>query len=289
MRKNFDKILLGTLWLLVVLLATTFWMNITFGFNLFSGAHWAYLSELQAKKATIQPRFYMSLIGGILIALIGLYLLLRPKSTHSTPEPAPETPAATPSHESTVFNSRPMSPLGNRPRTTYQQPTNIPTAPISTPIASQPQTQFTQPKPNSNPFAKEIQSILESGGYQIKPCNKISDILSPVVTLGYNHTLYIVTSCVKTDDLETAITTLSTLFLDTLGDTANDITIRGIIINPKDNTNTNSETVTIFTNMAAFRQFVSDNPNTQPEDYDQELFEAMDTYITTVTGYIGKN
>ena len=85
-----------------------------------------------------------------------------------------------------------------------------------------------------------------------------------------------------------SIQTLITIFDDTLGETANDITLRGFIIEPTETVQRNDNLITTFDNTGDFIKYVSEHKNTKPEDYDAELFDAFSTYISTVTGYIGK-
>ena len=73
MKKNFENILLGLLWLLAATLGTTFWFNTRFGFNLFSSAHWDYLATQQATRAPISFWFYFSFVAATFITLFVLY------------------------------------------------------------------------------------------------------------------------------------------------------------------------------------------------------------------------
>ncbi len=76
MTKGFDKFLLGTLWLIAMTLASSFWFNIRFGFNLFSREHWKYLSELQITGINISKSFYFSFVIVTIISIIGIYILI---------------------------------------------------------------------------------------------------------------------------------------------------------------------------------------------------------------------
>ena len=85
-----------------------------------------------------------------------------------------------------------------------------------------------------------------------------------------------------------AIQTLVTIFDDTLGETANDISVRGFIISPSEPVKRQDELIVTFDSNADFIKYVNEHKNEKPEDYDAELFDAFSTYISTVTGYIGK-
>ena len=183
MKRFFDKFLLGVLWLLSVTLATTFWMNTHYGFDILSTAHWEYLGTLQAHRSEIKPDFYISLIAALFIAILGLYLIVRPRLRHiKTPKQETQktniiipqqpiiqtTPAQEPekkpnnefvprSAPTISISSRPMPPLGLRPPMTRP----ITTPPLQTAQKSPP---VTPPIQNSS----EITRALESGEYTVK-------------------------------------------------------------------------------------------------------------------------
>ena len=299
MRNNFDKFLLGLLWLMTVALATTFWMNIRYGFDIFSGAHWDYLSGLQADRATINPEFYISLIVAIGIALIGLYAIVRPRF-RKIPMPQSQTVTAAPTAPAytapTVNNNfvgmqRPKSPVSLNAKMARHQPTEQftpPTQRMPAPVAPAPvkMAPVVPQMPSANPLSKDINAIFESVNYVMKPCKRIGKLINPIVALGYDQTLWIATSNADPADMVDAIQTLVAVFDDTLGDSANDITPHGCIIGPKGESN--NDLISTFANINDFKQYMSEHQNTMSADFDKELFDAISTYISTVTNYIGK-
>lgn len=78
MRKTFEHFLLFILLTVSVLLGLTFWLNTNFGFNLFSAAHWAELSSLQASHTPINKDFYLSIGVAIFVFIVGLYAIFGP-------------------------------------------------------------------------------------------------------------------------------------------------------------------------------------------------------------------
>lgn len=306
MTKKFSNLLLGLLWLMTITLATTFWMNIKYGFNIFSAAHWAYLSELQAYRTEIKLDFYISLIAAIIIGLTGLYLLARPRvqtffiepsqmppppvsykenqpilnqPQYVDTEPVPKEEPVTQQQQPHTAMKRPMSPTGiSRPNIVQKSPR---TASVMTPKIPTPHT------PAAPTHIAEIQSILEKGGYIIKPCERIEKLIKPVVALTYNQTVLVCSENVSTAEIQDALQTLITIFDDTLGDTADDMTVHGYIVNASDES-TNPDLISVFDTLDEFQEFIDTHPNTKTEDFDQELFDAISTYIGTVTNYIGK-
>ena len=285
MNKNIEKIFLGLLWLMMVSLAITFWMSVNYGFNIFSGAHWTYLSSLQANRAQIKPGFYTSLIVALGIALGGLYFLVRPhfrkinlKQDNQTKD-KPVLPT-TPQPNSII---RPSSPLVGQiqkdaPKQIYSTAT---TSNAAAPTSQKPQV-------NENPLAEQISNVLETAGYLMKPCKKIGDLMSPVVALGYNETLWIGASNISPAAMMSAIGKITNIFEDTLGDSAHDISLHGCIIAPSDTENPDADKIALFEDIDKFKEFMENNKNVLPPDYDAELFEAISTYISTVVGHLGK-
>ncbi len=294
MKRNFDKILLGLLWLMTVALATTFWMNIKYGFDIFSAAHWEYLSGLQARQAHVKPEFYISLVCAISVAVVGLYLLVRPRfrkiqiQPQNAPQQIPTTPTPTSnvSGQSDMGMVRPRSPISGSAQKIKKAPISQPQQQLPTPTQ---RIEAPQPKniPQNN-LAKEITSVFESNGYLIKPCTRIGKLNEPILALGYNQTLWVGASDTSVEIMQQSIQTLLTVFEDTLGDTANDLTVHGCIINPSDTENTDPDLISTFSSTAEFSQYMNQNKNVKPDDFDKDLFDAISTYISTVANYIGK-
>ena len=178
MRKNLDKILLGVLWLMTMALATTFWMNVRYGFDIFSAAHWEYLSGLQADRTNIKPEFYMSLVLALGITLLGLYIIMRPRlrkislpdAPATTPTPVTTPTATTPPQKNNINTApisigggqRPQSPSSVKYMTSHRPPHQHfvpPTQPVNTPV---PPIITPQQKPTANPLAHDIITIFES-------------------------------------------------------------------------------------------------------------------------------
>ena len=309
MKKFFNKFLWGILWLLSITLITTLWMNTNYGFDMLSAAHWEYLGTLQAHRSEIKPDFYISLIGALFIALIGLYLIFRPRTQHIKPIQPTKTnivikPTVQPTqhpttmHATTIpskiqsdftprpapaisLSTRPTPPMGLRPPTTQPRTVQTPS------LQSAPH--FATPVPKAqNTTPPEIQQAFEANEYIIKKCDHIGKLEHPIVAISYDQSVWIVANHATPDNMVDAIQTLVTIFDDTLGDTANDIKLRGFIIDPTEPSKRNDALVITFDNTVDFVKYVKEHKNTKPEDYDTELFDAFSTYISTVTGYIGK-
>ena len=142
-----------------------------------------------------------------------------------------------------------------------------------------------QTKPKIDP---EIQKILESGGYITKTCNKIGKLQDTLVAISYDQNVWIVATGTAPQQMVDAIQTLVTIFDDTLGATANDITLHGLIINASEPNTRDDNLIITFDSKADFAKYINEHKNEKPNDYDAELFDAFSTYINTVIGYVGK-
>lgn len=285
MKGNFDRFLLGLLWLMTIALALTFWMNIRYGFNVLSAAHWQYLSTLQAARAAIKPEFYISLVVGIFVGVFGMYILVRPHSEPKQQDAKPEKQPAPTNIYAPTTSARPMPPSGLRSNVARPQNRTSQTVVRNTALP------IPAPKTieNDNTLAKDISTVFESNGYSTKPCKKLGRLSNPVITLGYDNTVWVGTSNTSVADVQDAIQTLITIFDDTLGDTANDMSVHGCLVNPSDSENNNPDLISTFATIEEFADFMRQHQNEKPADFDAELFEAVSTYITTVIGYAGKS
>ena len=303
MTKKIGNLLLGLLWLMTITLATTFWMNTKYGFNIFSAAHWAYLSEMQAYRTQIKIDFYISLIAAIIIALTGLYFLLRPKLQTFFIEPSQMPPlpnqVTAPNilhhHETDTQQAEQTNNTMSRPEI---RPTM--TRPASPMATSNNRPRLLTPAPNltprlntqsqssaESPHMIEISSTMENAGYIVKPCARIGKLIKPVVALSYDQTVWVCSENISTADMKDALQTLIAIFDDTLGDSANDLTVHGCIIGAPEKSS-DPDLISTFNTLDEFKEFMNAHPNNKPDDYDAELFDAISTYISTVTNYIGK-
>lgn len=303
MKINLDKFFLGILWLLTITLATTFWMNIKYGFNIFSSTHWAYLSEIQASRAPVRDGFYLSLIVAILVGIIGLYICIRPRF-RKIPLPVAlkqpdkisneQKPMETPSDKTVAPQNTPVEDQPTKP-----MPVGLtrPLSPVSgtalrvTPqhqIAPVANTMATSTQPNSE-LNKKIGEIFAQAGYIVKPCKAIGALQSPAIAVGYDQSVWIGVTNKSPQETQGAIDTLVSFFSDTLGETAADINVNACIVNPSGNAEDTSDAIHLFSTLDKLDQFMAENNNKEPEDFEPELFDAFSSYIDTVMNYIGKH
>ena len=192
-----------------------------------------------------------------------------------------QTPAEPANPQYPGVEQRPMGPSGMRPAPIARTMPRVNT-PIQTPVAKP------APIPAPGPqHMDEIKDIFADNGYVIKPCNRIAKLNKPVVALSYDQHVWIGIENVSQEDATDAMQALVNIFEDTLGDTANDLEVHVCIIGLAQES-TNPGLISTFDTLDNFRKFMTEHPNTKPADYDEELFDAISTYIGTVIGYIGK-
>lgn len=316
MKKNFENILLGLLWLLAATLGTTFWFNTRFGFNLFSGAHWDYLATQQATRAPISFWFYFSFVAATVITLFVLYLLIRPHKRNikiSTPQaknfsqstptiitPTTNTDASqihivpgTTQHVIPAPDMPPAPPIPPRPPRLNIAPSNtFAPAVSSTPNVNNTITTNTVPVVQNAPQSQqqqkqdwpEIREIFSMAGYVIKPEPFINGKKMALLAIGTDEVLYLGAVGISTSDMTGCVNKLKRLFHDTLEEI--EITVHAFVLNPTDTDNVSD--ILTFDSINSLRDYMNNHRNAPLAADDAENFTAYSEYITTVIEYIGK-
>ncbi len=296
MNEKFNKFLLGILWTTVSTLALCFWLNINFGFNLLSAAHWRHLAYMQASQQPVKTIFYVSLIIGFSFIILGLYVLIRPNlrriklikkhKQKKQPETSqPETPVVT--TPSISESARPPIITNNRGSIDYSA--DIPPAPVVG-------TTYTHNKPQSERIEitdstivqdyPEITQIFQDAGYTIKEPTNIGAFCPALIAIGNNTTLWVGAVEVGTNAVQGIIDAFSAIFRDTLEDI--EINIHGFVVNATDADAPKSSDIMLFKTIDDLRDYMQDHRNTPDEDDpDGEGFEAYSNYISTVIKHLG--
>jgi len=292
MTKNIEKIFLGVLWLMTIALATTFWMSTRYGFNIFSSAHWTYLSTLQANRAQIKPDFYISLLVALVISIIGLYLMIHPHLRKikifgvfgkKSAQQAQTTTTTQQTSKPKLFGlCRPRSPISGSIK-------RIPKAPVATADSTLTPTPIQLKTPSAtNTQNAEISKLFEDAGYEIIPTKKLENLDSPVLAFSYDRNLIVAIANASPNDVMKAIGTLMTFCEDSLGENFEELMLRGYIVAPTDNENPNTELIKTFETMDSLKEFLANNKNVKPDDFDQGLHDAFSLFLKTMISYIGK-
>ncbi|MBQ7127695.1 MAG: hypothetical protein IJO18_01795 [Alphaproteobacteria bacterium] len=301
MKKNFENILLGLLWLMVATLGTTFWFNTRFGFNLFSGAHWDYLATQQASRTPVSFWFYFSFVAATFITLFVLYLLIKPRRRHikisapQKPNTAPKTnPDAsqiniipgTVQHAPTTPVAPTAAPMPPRPPRLNIAPANTfaPATPMPTTMTPTIPATATTPSVQTKQDWPEIREIFSMAGYVIKPEPFINGKKMALLAIGTDEVLYLGAVGISTSQMQGCVNKLQQIFRDTLDDI--EITVNAFVLNP---TGTNAdESILTFNSIDELRHYMNEHRNTPLNTDDAENFAAYSEYITTVIEYIGK-
>ncbi len=322
MKSRIDSILLGLLWLLAVTLGTSFWFNTNYGFNIFSAPHWQYLAYLQAAQMPVKTGFYISLAVAVFIAILGLYILVRPRfkkirlpiiklrrlaktngenkktqtelvapptvaATNATQSVVVMPPAQSPTTTNTDANTEPHAmPSSARPPRLHLPTMN--NSHISAPPA--PTLTTTSIAPLGTPIPSqdqpEIRNIFERAGYTVKKNVKIAGVPTALIAIGTNETLWIGSVGIKTTDLRRAMDHLAQVFSDTLDDIY--IGINGFVISAPDAATSEFQDILMFNTAAELSEYMAAHPNPPVPSDDQGNFDAYSEYIDTVINYVGK-
>lgn len=280
MKNKSDNILLIVLWLTVSALGACFWLNIKFGFNMFSAQHWHYLSVMQASGQPINLWFYTSIAISIAITIAGLYIVIHPnfykitKRRHSVQNASTKNvsapkllpaPIETPTH---IDNERPRGP--------NQVPSTVP-----------PMLKITEPIKNipTNSFdVSPINTIFESAGYTIKNPPRINGTKLDLFAIGTDEVLWIGTHETSVQKMQEIVNKLHNVFTDTLEDI--EITINAFVISASGDTVTGD--ILTFENTDKLSEYILARPNPPLPDNDDGNFDAYSEYMSTVTEYIGQ-
>lgn len=298
MKKNFEYILLSILFGTSVLLGLSFWLNIKFGFNLFSAQHWDELSKLQAAHTPISPIFYISIGIAIFLFISGLYMIFKPRfrdifkqmkektqqkqsvvkeapvlKTISEPEPIKTEQKTEKEPENLQINSF-------RPRR-LDLPKNI----SEVAAAKHAQSNITpnvQPK-DTTEYNETLEEIFKENNYTVKKPPVISGFTPNLFAIGTKETLWIGAIDCDIEKIRNSIKKLSEVFSDTLSDI--EIHINAFLIDTMGRYNSDND-IKIFQNIDLLRQFISDNPGEKIKEDEQEDFDAYSEYIDTIIQYI---
>jgi hypothetical protein len=291
MKRQIDHFLLGTLWLLVCAMGASFWYNVRFGFDIFSGAHWRYLGVLQAGGNMVAPGFYISMILIAVLAIFGLYMIVRPRfrkiklGTPPMVAAAPAKPAANPIPENNAADTSTGVIIPTRPPRL-----NIPTISNRANLAAAPTTDAPQsvaPAPmvfiDTN-IKTELNSIFESAGFMIKNPPHIGNLRPTLFAIGPDEIVWIGTTGGNAGDLADAIGKLNDIFTETLEDIT--ININAFIISPL--SRVSDGRIKYFDSLDDLRDYINQNRSRDIPADEREDFDAYSEYIDTVTNYFNK-
>ncbi len=305
MKNKLDNFLLGILWLSAATLGTCFWFNTRFGFNIFSVAHWKHLAYMQAAQNPVSPTFYISMIVAVIVVILGLYLLIRPRfrkirlpirhisnahaTTQSTnvvvsqpplhPQPVPTTPAA-----ATQIAPAP-TPI---PETARPPRLNIAVTPTlaGTPPPVQPTNSAPTPQTTTQTDWPQLREIFINTGYTLKTAPRIGTTQTALLAIGTDETLWLGGVGIEKSALQNAINTMNQVFSDTLDDIY--INVHGFVIAAPDADTPSESDILTFDSINTLQSYMSSHLNPPLPDDDSGNFDAFSAYISTVIDYLGK-
>lgn len=314
MRIRTDNILLCILWVLAVTLGASFWFNTIFGFNIFSSQHWQYVASLQATNSPIKTGFYVSIAITIFIFIFGLYLVVRPRirkirlpimkvDTNKYEKEIKETitnisdgqvkdkdastldilPAEIQQSQKTASQSGIPDSSSRPPRLV------LPT--LNNNFVSMPSAPTLQPNQhistnNSEQDAFKLKEIFTDAGYTVKSNARVNGILTSLIAIGANETMWLGCIGIKTTDVRKIIEKFQQIFNDTLDET--EIEINGFAIAAPDAATSEFQDILMFNDIEELRQYMQQRQNPKVSAEDEETFDAYSQYIDAVITHIGK-
>lgn len=292
MKKQIDNFLLGLLWLLAMTLGANFWFTTRFGFNLFSGAHWQYLGQLQASRININSMFYISMVVIVFVMIYGLYLIVRPRFRRIKLA-TKQTDTATPTKKEVPTPAPQIKPEQPKPApVAAQRPPRLLTPKVAATAATQKQTVAPAPIPTQttntsapNADFADIEKTFIDAGFVVKKPPKIGGLRPALFAIGTDEVLWVGAVGVEPDKLNDSVQKLDKIFTETLEDIK--ITINAFVLNPKSDAS-NIGNVKTFDSISDLREFVMENKNRPVMDEEREDFDAYSDYIDTVANYFNK-
>lgn len=295
MKNKFEHFLLSLLLGTSTLLGLSFWLNVNYGFNLFYREHWDILAKLQATQTPINRGFYVSIIVAILIFVIGVYIIYRPrfkqKQNPITPQDIKNNtqPSVAPSMPVAKTETMEVNPSVPVPNTLISRPPRLNLPSNMAQIAAQRQQDIitnkppVQNQPEQNPYTSTISQIFSDNGYAIKPNPKISGFTPNLFAIGPNEVLWIGAIDTKPEDLIQAVEKLQSVFQETLEDIQ--INITAFILDTLNQYQSN-DSILIFKSTDELKNFISENPADTITDEERDNFDSYSEYIDTVIQYI---
>ena len=298
LHEKINSMLLGTLWSLAMVLALDFCLNTLYNFNMFSDAHWQYIAEIQASQAQIATGFYISITITIVLWILGLYIIFRPRfrkiklshpapETHNTPNneiknesPAPVLPPVITEQKNEV------PPQSTAPRFVRPPHLHIQSAAFTTPKQNIQKKEQKKSEPQKSLYTHEIREIFENANYRVITPKPIKKTPISLIALGENETLWIGAVNISHEQMADVMLELKSVFDETLQDI--EIDINAFIINPSDNDAVDA--ILDFDSLKSLSDVISENPNTPESDDNENDGNSMDAfagYIETVLTYLG--
>ena len=281
-----SAILLGT----SVLLGLAFWLNVHFGFNIFYAKHWDKLAKMQAMHASISKMFYVSLGVAIFVFIVGLYLIFKPRFRYIFKHQKTDNVFVPNQTQNTIDEPKPQTEMPHAQQSfiSLSQPPklNLPknTAEIVMQRYNQPNTQQKEPLNIKQPtiYDSQLFEMFTNAGYLVKPNLTITGFTTNLFAIGTNEIAWFGAVDCDMDRFKKAVDKLRSIFAETLDDVQ--ITVATFILDTKNLYNSDEET-SVFHTLDELQACVNNNPNPQPDDSEQENFNAYSDYIDTIIQY----
>ena len=290
MRNKFEHFLLSFLLGIAILLGLSFWLNIIYGFNLFSKEHWNELARLQAEQIPVSTGFYASIVIAVFIFVFGILLLYivptikrtqkKPSNNFLSTMPMVPVHKEEKKEDNTVIEHQmPKLNLSQPPK--LNLPSNMASILQQRNETNQRKTEESVPDYNTI-----LAQIFKAKGFTVKPNPVISRFSPNLFAIAPNEIIWIGAVDTDIDKLQSAINRLENIFTETLEDIK--ININAFLVDTK-NTQPASDSIFVFKSIEKLKTFVTELPPAWPNDMsnaEQENFDAYSEYIDTIIQYV---
>jgi len=310
MRKHLEHFLLSVLMGTTILLGLTFWLNVRFGFNIFSNTHWQELASLQASGANIDKDFYLSVGVAVFVFILVLNIIYRPRfrkipqpskkqnktvpvvqSNPIVPEKHPEPVVQTDAWQNKI---EPIIETKPTPESKEISPTTNPTSNTGAGLVRPPKLHLPKnmaqivanqyanqtPKINqSDKYNDDLAKIFSERFYTTKKCESISGFTPNLIAIAHNEIVWIGGVDCDMDKLKFAISRMDSTFKETLEDIQ--IHINGFLIDTNHMYKSDGN-IHVFNSIPELQEYLDKNPVQPVPDEDREDFAAYSEYIDSV-------
>ena len=269
-----SSILLGT----SLLLALSFWLNVKFGFNLFYAQHWDELAQLQASHEHINNVFYVSIGTAILVFIVGLYMIFKPRQNITISKDINMPKQKTTTNVVIENNIEHTQQDTTRNAIILSSPPKLNLPKNTAKLASQ---RYAEMMTQQN-YDSQLSEIFTNAGYVIKPNITVNGFTTNLFAIGTGEKVWFGATDCDLDKFKSAVDKLNSIFIETLEDVP--INVSAFILDTKGLYDTDNDTL-IFHTIDELKEFMATQPNPPLTDSERENFDAYSNYIDTVIQY----
>jgi hypothetical protein len=278
MKKYLGQILSSILLGISLLLALSFWLNVKFGFNLFYAQHWDELAQLQASHEHINNMFYVSIGTAILVFIVGLYMIFKPRQNITISKDINMPKQKTTTNVVIENNIEHTQQDTTRNAIILSSPPKLNLPKNTAKLALQ---RYAEMMTQQN-YDSQLFEIFTNAGYVIKPNITVNGFTTNLFAIGTGEKVWFGAIDCDQDKFKSAVNRLNSIFIETLEDVP--INVSAFILDTKGLYNTDDDAL-VFHTLDELKEFMAIQLNPPLTDSERENFDAYSNYIDTVIQY----